>query len=295
MTMRKRQIISLLLFFSVLCSLCGSKADADNRQNQISKSYLGKYCSGFNELVIYDISGSRVQFSVFFYRLHDQISTATLASDGAAYFSAPAGGGIAGKLEFIDGNVVLSIDDANSFCSYFDDSAVRFLGGASHWFYRSAFSVAQVPGLQHYNRVPFSAATATSELKEGDITFKAEYAIDGKTKYLRPWVEGVYGSGIGETLSLYFDKSTTIQAFSLRLGYARDQERYEKNNRPSTLRFTFSDGRSVDCWFEDRNVEQTILLSEAVSTRYVDITILDVYNGKQCDDTCIYEVKAFSP
>ena len=143
------------------------------------------------------------------------------------------------------------------------------------------------------NRVYFSDASASSVLKEGNITFYAGYAIDDKRDYQRPWVEGVRGNGIGETLTLYFDDVVMIDALSLRLGYARDQARYDKNNRPSALRFTFSDGRSVDCWFEDVNEEQSVILSDCVYTWYVDITILDVYPGTQCDDTCIYQVKAY--
>ncbi|MCR5136345.1 MAG: hypothetical protein K6C12_04535 [Oscillospiraceae bacterium] len=143
------------------------------------------------------------------------------------------------------------------------------------------------------NRIYFSAASASSTLKEGNITFSAAYAIDDKREYQRPWVEGVRGDGIGETLTLYFDDVVTITALSLRLGYARDQARYDKNNRPSALRFTFSDGRSVESWFDDVNEEQSIILSDAVSTCYVKITILDVYEGTQCDDTCIYQVKAY--
>lgn len=143
------------------------------------------------------------------------------------------------------------------------------------------------------NRVYFSAASASSTLKEGDITFSAAYAIDDKRDVQRPWVEGVRGDGIGETLTLYFDDVVTITALSLRLGYARDQARYDKNNRPSALRFSFSDGRSVESWFDDVNEEQSIILSDCVSTCYVKITILDVYEGTQCEDTCIYQVKAY--
>ena len=56
---------------------------------------------------------------------------------------------------------------------------------------------------------------------------------------------------------------------------------------------TFSDGSYVDCWFEDINAEQSIVIPDLVYTNYVEITILNVYCGTQCDDTCIYQVKAY--
>ena len=54
-----------------------------------------------------------------------------------------------------------------------------------------------------------------------------------------------------------------------------------------------ADGTSVDCRFADVNAEQSIIIPELVETSYVMITILDVYRGTQCDDTCIYQVKAY--
>ena len=290
----KRRILCLILVLTVLCSFNNSSVFADSRNNQISKSCLGIYRSGFDELTIYNVSGNKIQFHAFFYRLHDQYSTATLASDGAAYFAAPAQGGISGKLEFIGDNVVLSIDDTYASRAYFGCDASQFLGGKTHWFSRADFSgTLLLPGLQtNFHREYFSSAKATSEYREGNILFKAEYAISDIN---RPWVEDGYKSGIGESLFLYFKHPTTIQAITFRLGYARDQARYEKNNRPSKLSISFSEIGSVVCSFLDQNVEQTILLSEPVTTDYVYVTILDVYAGTKCDDTCIYEVKAYSP
>ena len=143
------------------------------------------------------------------------------------------------------------------------------------------------------NRINFAGASASSTLSEGDITFHAKYAIDNKQKYQRPWVEGARGSGIGESLTLYFDDEYCIGGLTFRLGYARDQARYNKNNRPSKLLLSFSDGSYAVCCFADINAEQSIIIPELVNTSYVKINILDVYPGTQCDDTCIYQVKAY--
>ena len=156
-------------------------------------------------------------------------------------------------------------------------------------------SAAYAQRTQTATEIPFSSASASSELKEGDITFRAGYAIDDKTKTdrPRPWVEGVEGSGIGETLTLRFDGKEWINMLSFRLGYARDQARYDKNNRPKELRVSFSDGTAYNCYFDDINAEQTIRFSETIITKYVKIEISDVFKGTTCDDTCIYQVRAF--
>ena len=155
-------------------------------------------------------------------------------------------------------------------------------------------SAAYAQRTQTATEIPFSSASASSELKEGDITFRAGYAIDDKTKtdHPRPWVEGVEGSGIGETLTLNFDGKEWINMLSFRLGYARDQARYDKNNRPKELRVSFSDGTAYNCYFDDVNEEQTIRFDGTIATRYVEIEIRDVYRGTD-DDTCIYQVRAF--
>ena len=144
--------------------------------------------------------------------------------------------------------------------------------------------------LSDYTQRYFSAAYATSEFLEGKIRFSASYAIDESSN--RPWVEGAVGSGIGEALTLWFAQDTTVQVLDLTLGYARSQQLYDKNNRPSRLRFSFSDGSSVDYGFTDQVMNQRVLLNRPVTRNYVQITILDVYRGTD-DDTCIYLVKAY--
>jgi hypothetical protein len=67
---------------------------------------------------------------------------------------------------------------------------------------------------------------------------------------------------------------------------------YYANNRPKTIRFEFSDGSWADYVFGDLNQEQIIQLSETVKTSFVKMTIMDVYAG-ECNDTCIYLVKAY--
>lgn len=143
--------------------------------------------------------------------------------------------------------------------------------------------------LSAYRKVAFSSAEASSFLREGDISFIPEYAISNETA--RPWVEGVDGDGIGESLTLYFEKDKEIDALSLQLGYAT---RYEKNNRPKAIEFEFSDGSYASFEFADVNDTQTISLNKTVKTSFVKMTILSVFPGVEYQDTCITQVVAYS-
>ena len=139
-------------------------------------------------------------------------------------------------------------------------------------------------------QIPFTSASASSTLTQGNLTFSAKNAA--KNNHY-PWVEGVKGNGIGETLTLYFDRPQCIGGLTFRLGYQVDQRRYEMNNRPSQLLISFSDGSYLFSDFADYNGEQSIIIPDLVYTSYVQITIMGVYSGYQCDDTCIYQVKAY--
>lgn len=142
----------------------------------------------------------------------------------------------------------------------------------------------------NYTKVGFKGTKASSELYADSVLFSSDYIIDANSN--RPWIEGADGNGIGETVTLYFDKEQTIDILALKLGYARSDEFYYYNNRPSILRFTFSDGNAVEYAFEDINRQNVIELSESVTTSYIEITILGVHDGTD-NDTCIYLVEAY--
>ena len=149
------------------------------------------------------------------------------------------------------------------------------------------------PNLPSDSRLYFSTASASSEFVEDNVVYSASNVIREKSAY--PWAEGVKGWGNGETLSLYFDSSETVSALSVRLGFAQTEDLFERNNRPSKLRFSFSDGSSVECDFRDVNQELYVHLSRPVETWYVEVTILAVYEGTDpySNDTCIATVRAY--
>ncbi len=143
-----------------------------------------------------------------------------------------------------------------------------------------------------YRTVYFYEAVASSELIEDNTLFKADFAINRDLYY--PWVEGVEGNGIGESITMMFKKPETFQLLGFQIGYAATRQQFEKNNRPRAVHISFSDGTGFDYTFDDTRDEQYVLLSSPITSESVTLTILDVYPGTEYADTCLYMVRAFA-
>lgn len=106
-----------------------------------------------------------------------------------------------------------------------------------------------------------------------------------------PWVEGVEGYGIGETLTL----KTNMPGIAFFSGYfsMKNPSLYEKNSRVKKVRFTYIEGKRELIWnFEDTAGGQQIDLSELFkydgkTTATIVMEILEVYKGTKYADTCI--------
>ena len=160
----------------------------------------------------------------------------------------------------------------------------------------TAISGTSFVGRNPYSQVYFSGAQASSELYSYQTkhSYPASNAIDGKTS--TSWQEGASGDGIGETLTLYFDRTQSVSMLSFRIGYASKDEWYYNNNRPCDVEISFSNGEYFYWTFNDSNSEQMIELSHSVYTDWVEITIDSVYQGSMhgsMQDTCISEVCAY--
>ena len=142
--------------------------------------------------------------------------------------------------------------------------------------------------LTGYTELTFAEAEASSSLTDLGTYFGPHMAIDNDDT--RPWIEGVTGNGYGEYLVLSFDSEKTIDLLCIRPGFSY---LYKENSRPSSLEIAFSDGSSAVCEIPDYNGNCYFRLSRPVTTSFVKLTILDVYQGKAARDTCIAEVSAY--
>lgn len=137
------------------------------------------------------------------------------------------------------------------------------------------------------NKAVIASANATSVLHEENITHNAGKIFDENTD--TAWVEGEDGFGIGESITLNFDKAYTIDEMEIAVGYQRSSELFRKNSRPCDLKLTFSDGSTQMVVLKDNMGYQNIEF-ESVRTDSVKITIVSAYRGETFEDTAICEV-----
>lgn len=130
--------------------------------------------------------------------------------------------------------------------------------------------------------------SATSVLSETTNTHYAERVFDNDIS--TAWVEGVDGNGIGESLTITFDKKRMIEGFEINAGYQRSNKHYITNGRPSGIKLTFSDGTSSFYVLEDVEGVQHIQLYNPIATDSVVLTLDSVYSGTLYEDTAISEI-----
>jgi hypothetical protein len=101
------------------------------------------------------------------------------------------------------------------------------------------------------------------------------------------WVEGRPGQGIGEWVTVEFDDLRTINSVTLRTGYQKNADIFQKNGRVRQLRMMFSNGETVLLTPPDRASTEVYKLDRPVKAYWLKFTIEGVYPGKTYSDTAI--------
>jgi uncharacterized caspase-like protein len=105
------------------------------------------------------------------------------------------------------------------------------------------------------------------------------------------WVEGKPGNGVGEWIVVEFSGRRQVTSLVIHNGYQKNADIYAKNGRVRRLRLVFSGGESQTITLKDRWGGQTITLSRAVDSEWVQLVIDDVYAGSRYSDTAISELR----
>ena len=120
-------------------------------------------------------------------------------------------------------------------------------------------------------------------LYKGIIYLDREYGWNGEHL---PWVEGVPGNGIGESITIEYD--SPIIGLSILNGFVEEQKLklYKENSRLKEIEIeNLETGKKQTAKFEDRVYFKYIQLDE--SAERIKITIKDVYPGSKYSDTCV--------
>lgn len=168
----------------------------------------------------------------------------------------------------------------------------------------SRYGVTMVYGRYRDEKVNISSVDVSSELPAGNgKTYSGNNLTDGD--YATVWVEGVSGTGEGESVTLHLASPRSVFGVQICNGYTADADLYEKNGKVSKVRVDFGGGnvleRSIGGYgFEGADPEtlaqmnlNRVELEAPVVTDTVTITITEVEKGTKYDDTCISEVRVY--
>ncbi len=168
--------------------------------------------------------------------------------------------------------------------------------------------------------LPLSDVKASSFLKDKSDPdpiknpYKGMYvpfkSVDGKTD--TAWVEGVPGPGIGQWIQFdfqyplnrplnrtnpyphnspaYYKQMEIVYRIGIINGCAKNKEIYYANNRVKRLQLSFSEGEKRTVDLKDGVLGFQIFKTGRIPSKWVKMTIEDVYKGSKYDDTCISEV-----
>lgn len=153
-----------------------------------------------------------------------------------------------------------------------------------------ASQVREVMDLEGYSRVTISeaAATSTTPAEDGGDLYGPQSAVDDSDD--TSWQEGADGQGVGEQLTLTFDRDYGVKYIFLKLGSWTSENYYYQNNRPETLAITVG-GNTFNVSFPDEMTEYCVELSDTVTTNQITLQIENAYVGTAWDDTCITNVE----
>jgi hypothetical protein len=101
------------------------------------------------------------------------------------------------------------------------------------------------------------------------------------------WVEGRDGSGVGEWITIEFDGMRLVKSITVRNGYQKNKDIFQKNNRVRQLRVMFSQGETQTFSLPDRLGPEQINLPKPVKAYWMKFIIDEVWAGDRYTDTAL--------
>jgi caspase domain-containing protein len=101
------------------------------------------------------------------------------------------------------------------------------------------------------------------------------------------WVEGRDGNGVGEWITIEFDGMRLVKSITVRNGYQKSSDIFQKNNRVRQLRVMFSQGETQTLNLPDRLGSEQITLPKPVKAYWMKFIIDDVWAGNRYTDTAL--------
>lgn len=146
--------------------------------------------------------------------------------------------------------------------------------------------------IQRYNNIKSIYATSTLiDKSKTDSYYSVSNIFD---KSMATWIEGSADDGIGESITINFNKPLEqLYPLYIKNGHG-DLKYYYENNRVKNISITFNNNFTVKAVLEDTYEVQGINLTKAKSYTNpiysITFTIDSVYKGTKNSNTCIAEI-----
>lgn len=156
----------------------------------------------------------------------------------------------------------------------------------------SADLISTPASVDPYVKLGVASATATSVIDQEGHDNSAAMVLDGRDE--TSWQEGAPGNGVGEGLTLRFDRECKVKYMSFKLGNWRTEDYYWQNHRPKMLEIRTGNSTSLIV-FPDAKAEHWIAFSSPCPTSEIQLTIKDVYQGSSAkwNDACIAGIEIY--
>jgi len=147
-----------------------------------------------------------------------------------------------------------------------------------------------------YDATASSTRTPQGKRNYDVVNIKADPSREIQT----PWVEGVEGDGIGESITLNVKRPLPLYGILIQPGYYDydNKDPWLKNNRVAALEITLNDEHTFTENIPDELFERPYLIRVGDYTKPVNkikLVIKGVHRGTQFRDTCISLIKLRAP
>jgi hypothetical protein len=147
-----------------------------------------------------------------------------------------------------------------------------------------------------YDAMATSTLAAQGKHRYDVINLKA----DPSREIQSPWVEGVEGDGIGESITLNVKRPLPLYGMLIQPGYYEYDEKdpWLKNNRVAALEITLNDEHTFTENIPDERFEDPYLIRVRDYTKPINkirLVIKGVHRGTQFRDTCISLLELRAP
>ena len=138
---------------------------------------------------------------------------------------------------------------------------------------------------------PKVSVTASSTLPQDQpgVSYAPESVLDGNKQ--TAWNEGVPGLGVGESITMTFDKELYIDTIQIFPGFF-DARWWKNNGRPKLLDVR-TDSAAFSLPLKNEMKPQRFYFKTPLRLEQISFTLAEVYPGLMYEDTCISEIAFF--